>query len=137
MSQRVDAHRAQHVERRQWHRVRLSVPVQFGKVTAKRTGEVCPCTGHSADLSTAGAYVLTGAHRRYASGETLTVSIAIPPASRQVFPFTHLLGSARVIRVERLSSADADRRMGLALSFNQAGMTMLGATLEIPGTPIS
>src|SRR3989338_9471792 len=99
-------------DRRQWQRVKLSVPVQLKRGAVGKGGVLSLYTGATADVSTAGAYVLTGPRGRFSADEILKVSLAVPSALRHGFPFARLMGLCRVARVERLSSADPERQRG-------------------------
>ena len=113
-------------DRRQWHRVKLSVPVQFGKGAASEGQGVCPHTGGTIDLSNGGLYLSTGAGERFVPGEILTVSVEIPWEARGTFPFSRIVGSCRVVRVEEGFEAHG-QQTGLALAFCEDRITLLGA----------
>ncbi len=114
-------------DRRRRHRVKLSVPVQFGKGTAE-VGEVLYfSSGESGDLSTSGVYFTTREPGPFVPGETLAVSIAIPWELRRLFPFSRIVGSGRIIRIEEQPTATKEGHRGVALEFNPSGTTLLGA----------
>ena len=114
------------VERRRQPRVRLSVPVLCGQASGHERGRGLPFTGWSKDLSTEGVYAMLREGAAFAPGEIVAVNVEIPWESRRGFPFSRIAGTARVIRVDKLSAAERDPMWGLALEFCQ-DVTKLGA----------
>lgn len=113
-------------ERRRRHRVKLSVPMQFGKGAGGRGEVLYFSSGQSTNVSTGGVYFTTQEPGPFVSGETLAVSLAIPWELRRLFPFSRIVGSGRILRVDEPTSAEQATR-GVALEFNPVGTTMLGA----------
>ena len=113
-------------DRRQWHRVRLSVRVQFGKHAGSEGQGVCPHTGETISLSSGGLYLSAAGEGTFVPGEILTVSVEIPWEVRGVFPFSRIVGSCRIVRVEE-SSQTQGQKTGLALAFCEDRITLLGA----------
>ncbi len=114
-------------DRRRRNRIKLSVPVQFGKGAAGKGEVLYFSSGQSADLSTGGVYFTTSEPGPFTSGEVLAVSIAVPWELRRLFPFSRIVGSGRVVRIEEQTAASNDGRRGVAVEFNPSATTLLGA----------
>jgi len=114
-------------DRRRRNRIKLSVPVQFGKGASGKGEVLYFSSGQSADLSTSGVYFRTREPGPFAPGEVLAVSIPIPWELRRMFPFSRIVGSGRIIRIEEQAAAGQDGHRGVALEFNPSGTTLLGA----------
>ena len=112
-------------DRRRWRRVRLSVPVQFGKGVEDKEEVLCPYAGETRDLGPGGAYVTLNGANSVARGDLLRVSIAIPWEVRELFPFSRIVGAGRVVRVDELPLSDQGEQTGLALEFCD-NVTILG-----------
>jgi hypothetical protein len=111
---------------RRWPRVKLSIPVQLNRAGGGDSGAV-PCgPGQSRNLSTGGVYVTTKVRDGFAPGEIIRVEIFIPWEARHTFPFSRIVGSCRVVRVDE-RPASGDGAKGLALEFCTHNITMLGA----------
>ena len=115
-------------ERRRQERVRLSAPIRFEDgLREEKEGGSYPYTGHTADLSTAGAYMATVEGGPFVPGQILQVSVAIPWEARRHFPFSRIIGPCRVVRVETLSAEDPQgARWGVGLAFCGERITLLG-----------
>ena len=113
-------------DRRRRHRVKLSVPVQFGKGAGGRGEVMYFSSGQSTNVSTGGVYFTTHEPGPFASGEMLAISVAIPWELRRLFPFSRIVGSGRILRVDEPTIAGQEQR-GVALEFHPAGTTLLGA----------
>ena len=113
-------------DRRRQHRVRLSVPVLFNKSEAWGEERFSSHNGRSKDLSTGGVYLTTSEGEAVSPGELLRVSIAVPRDARRAFPFSRIVGSCRVLRVEVVSSAQGVEK-GLALAFCGGDLQLFGA----------
>ena len=122
------AREPQSYDRRQRRRIKLAVPVRVCRVTAEQGAPSSYYTGLSTDLSPGGVYVTTREGECVVPGEVLTVSIAIPWEARRAFPFSHIMGSSRVIRVEPIETAEGNQT-GLALAFCGDDVTFLGAVV--------
>ena len=116
---------AQEWDSRRWQRVRLSVPVQFGKGTTQGQ-RASACTGLSTDLSPGGVYLTTRKGGSFVPGDIVTVSITVPWEARGVFPFSRIVGPCRVVRTEDVLT-DQGKQHGLALTFCEDRVTLLGA----------
>ena len=114
-------------DRRARHRVDLKVPVQFCPGAVGGVESLSSLNGEASNLSTGGVYLTTGEEGPFTPGDMLTVSIAIPWQLRRTFPFSRLVGSCQVIRVEEFPDAVPVRQWGLALEFCGNRSTMLGA----------
>ncbi len=84
-------------------------------------------SGQSADISTGGGYFTTREPGPFVPGEVLAMSIAVPWELRRIFPFSRIVGSGRIVRVEEQPEAIQDGDRGVALEFNPSGTTLLGA----------
>lgn len=122
------AHGPQGYERRARHRAELAVPVSFARMA--RTGEEGPSVeAKTLNISSGGAYLTTAEPGPFAVGDILSASIEIPRESRRIFPFSRILGSCRVVRVEPIPT-DVGRHWGLALEFMGGQVTLLGAIIS-------
>ena len=119
---------AQEWDSRRWHRVRLGVPVQVSRGTAAQGQRASPWTGLSKDLSPGGVYLTTRKGGSFVPGDIVTVSITVPWEARGVFPFSRIVGPCRVARTEDVST-DQGKQHGLALTFCEDRITLLGAII--------
>ena len=113
-------------DRRQSRRVKLAVPVQFRRASDETAQGVYQDTGWSADISSTGLYLTTGAVGDFASGAILKVSVVIPWELRRTFPFSRVAGWCRVARVEEVPAVHG-ARTGVGLAFCENQITLLGA----------
>ena len=115
---------ARSYDRRRWPRVPMSVPVHVsrtgdgGAVTQRQT--------QSVDLSTGGVYVMTEGDEAFAPGDILKVSVSVPWQARYLFPFSRIVGSCRVVRVDEVPESQG-MRCGAALAFSEENVMRLGA----------
>ena len=117
-------------ERRGQRRIQLSAPMEFGKGSGGKGELIYFSSGRSLDVSTSGVRMVTNEPGPFTPGEILAVSIEIPWETRRVFPFSRILGFARVARVaeeEPLSDEGGPRHV--ALEFCEGETTLLGAIL--------
>lgn len=119
------------VERRQGARIMLEVPAQLNKLAAE-AGVVPAYVGQTVDLSLSGACVRVKAKGPIAPGEVLHVSIGIPWEYRNAFPFSRIVGSCRVARIEEAGGSGQPDEKAVALAFNADQMTFLGAIVAPP-----
>ena len=89
-------------------------------------GVGCRYGGESKDLSTGGVYLSSYSAVHLKKGDILRVSIPIPRESRRRFPFSRVVGLARVVRVRELSAAPQSQ-LGLALEFLGQQIRLFGA----------
>ena len=117
-------------ERRSQRRIQLSAPMEFGKGSGGKGELIYFSSGHSLDVSTSGVRMVTNEPGPFTLGEILAVSIEIPWETRRVFPFSRILGFARVARVieEEPRSEEVGQRH-VAMEFCQGETTLLGAIL--------
>jgi len=87
-------------ERRGQRRIQLSAPVEFGKGSGGKGELMYFSSGQSLDVSTSGVRLVTREPGPFTPGEVLAVSIEIPWETRRVFPFSRIVGFARVLRIE-------------------------------------
>ena len=113
-------------DRRRGARVQLAVPVQMHGVMADAGGVVPRYAGQTVDLSTNGTYVTTGTRRAFAPGEILLVSIGIPWEFRSTFPFSRVVGSCRIVRIDQAGYGEYIQQ-GVGLAFCGDDVTFLGA----------
>ena len=114
-------------DRRARHRVDLKVPVQFCRGAVGEVNGEASIPGQASNLSTGGVYLTTRVGGPFVPGDMLTVSVAIPWQMRRTFPFSRIIGSCQVVRVEALPDAVPARQWGMAVEFCGNRPTMLGA----------
>lgn len=115
----------QRQERRRQRRVILETPVFMRAATED------PYALHEGivkTLSLWGAYCLVPRWRALEPGDSLVLSLTVPPAAYGQFPFSRVAGLGRVVRVEELAdSADAaPARIGVAVALDE-NLTMHAA----------
>lgn len=72
----------------------------------------------TANISVGGAYFKTSDFQRIRVGNVISVSISIPRQLADKFPFSRIVGKARVARVEKPLPQDSTScRQGIALEF--------------------
>ena len=113
-------------DRRRWPRVRLAVPVRLSRGAGGGGGAVSAVLGQSVDISPGGVSLTAEEGGVFVPGEVLTVSVSIPWESRRTFPFSRIVGTSRVVRVEPPGAADLGPRR-FALAFSEGGVTLLGS----------
>lgn len=123
----TDAAPAEFIEKRRGSRVKLTVPVQLRCAVADSAG-ASSLPGHSQDVSPSGVYVRTETIDAIRPGDVVMISLVIPWEARGQVPFSHIVGAARVIRIEEPSRAAGLKGYGVALGFCEDRLTMLGAT---------
>ena len=111
-------------DRRRWPRVKLSVPVQFGKGSGGKGELLYFSAGQSSDIGSNGVLFTPNEPGPFALGEVLALSIAIPWELRRRFPFSRIVGFGRVKRVE-----EGEQRQ-VALEFCENDITLLGAIVN-------
>jgi len=99
------------------------VPAKVRKGTAQE-GLSDPVAAQSADLGTGGVY-LQAAEGAFAPGEFVTVTIEVPWELRRAFPFSRIMATCRVIRVDEPAASGQGK--GVALEFCSEGTTMFGS----------
>lgn len=124
------AHDATFGERRGQRRIQLSAPVEFGKGSGGKGELMYFSSGRSLDVSTSGVRLVTREPGPFTPGEVLAVSIEIPNETRPAFPFSRLVGFARVVRVlEEEPQPEEGGQRYVALKFCEGETKLLGANL--------
>lgn len=95
-------------EKRKFKRLALPVPVELRQTLG--TGKKEASNGICSDISYSGAYIRNINAGNIMPGDNLNIYVSIPRIFTQEFPFSSLIGKARVVRVER---------DGIALEFNE------------------
>ena len=122
------AHGPSFYERRGQRRIQLSVPAEFGKGSGGKGELMYFSSGRSLDVSTSGVRLVTSEPGPFTPGEVLAVSIGIPWETRRVFPFSRIVGFARVVRViEEEPRREEGGQRHVALEFLSHETTLLGA----------
>ncbi len=113
--------------RRRWERIPLAVPVSISyQVAADECGTSSNawCTA----VSVGGMFMMTKDGQAFRPEEILAVSMRIPREARRAFPFSHVAGHCRIVRIEPTVGPEG-RAYGLALAWCEDSMTFLGAML--------
>ncbi|OIO33982.1 MAG: hypothetical protein AUJ70_02050 [Candidatus Omnitrophica bacterium CG1_02_40_15] len=95
-------------EKRKFKRLALPIPVELRQTLESGKKEVN--NGICSNISYSGTYIRNINAGKIMPGDNLNISISIPRIFTQEFPFSSLIGKARVVRVER---------DGIALEFNE------------------
>lgn len=90
-------------EKRKFKRLKLSLPVQLRQFLNDGKEEVN--NGVSSNISYSGVYIKDINAAGMIPGNSLNISILIPRAFAKEFPFSRLIGKAKVIRTEGGSAA--------------------------------
>ena len=114
--------------RRRGPRVGLSVPVHVSKQAGESGGAVSRYMAQSTNLSAGGVYLILSEGGTFVPGELVHVSITVPWEARRAFPFSRIVGSSRVVRVED-ASATQERGKGVALAFCERHVRLFGAVV--------
>ncbi len=113
--------------RRRWQRIPLAVPVSISYQVAadeRGTSSNAWCTA----VSAGGLFMITKDEQPLMPEEILAVSMHIPREARRAFPFSHVTGCCRIVRIDRQAWWKG-RAHGLALAWCEDSMTFLGAVL--------
>lgn len=121
------------VERRQFRRAEVQVPVALRPMNPPSTDHDSLITGQVKNVSLSGVYCYTKSPCALKPGERVTCSVAIPPEQTRHFPFTRLVGSGWVVRVDPIpmgrragDNPIEEELLGLAVAFTP-DVTALGA----------
>lgn len=95
-------------EKRKFKRLDLTVPVRLRQALNNEKEEVG--NGTSSNISYSGAYIRDINAGSIMPGDNLNIVISVPRVFTKEFPFSSLIGKARVVRIER---------DGIALEFNE------------------
>ncbi len=90
-------------EKRKFKRLGLSLPVKLRQ--ALSDGKEKTSNGISSNISYGGVYIKDINAAGMMPGDTLGISILVPRAFTKEFPFSRLIGKARVVRAEGNSAA--------------------------------
>ncbi|PIQ83998.1 MAG: hypothetical protein COV75_04340 [Candidatus Omnitrophica bacterium CG11_big_fil_rev_8_21_14_0_20_63_9] len=116
--------------RRRFPRVKLAVPVQIGRRGQAAAGGVSKQAVASIEVSPGGLYVTTEEGERFVLGEIVAVSLIIPWQLRNLFPFSRIVGSCRVVRVDTAATPNAAGKQAVALAFCEQHTTCLGSNMS-------
>lgn len=126
----ADEHGPAFGERRGQRRIQLSAPMEFGKGSGGKGELIYFSSGQSLDVSTSGVRFVTQEPGPFESGEVLAVSLEIPNETRPAFPFSRLVGFARVVRVlEEEPQPEEGGQRYVALKFCEGETKFVGANL--------
>jgi hypothetical protein len=114
-------------DRRQWPRLKLSVPVQFGKGSGGKGELLYFSAGESLNIGSNGVLFATNEPGPFELGEILALSIAIPWEARRKFPFSRIVGFGRIRRVEEEPRTEQVSQRRVALEFCEGETMLLGA----------
>lgn len=115
-------------DRRRGGRVALTVPVDVYQGIGAGSGFVSRFSGESTNLSVDGTYVHVPRGARFVPGELVRFSITVPTELRRHFPFSRIIGTSRVVRVDEHADTPGSAT-GLALAFCEGAVTMLAAII--------
>ena len=120
------------VERRQFRRAEIDVPVSIRAVSPQQPSQPT-ITGQVKNLSLSGVYCYTTSPCALKPGESVSCTVAIPPEQARLFPFTRIAGRGWVVRMDPILSGrragenpTTDMLIGLAVAFTP-DVTALGA----------
>lgn len=118
-------------DRRRNNRVRLKVPVQLSVSTGAGAHGVSMHThgGQTNDMAAGGIFVTTREEGLFLPGDLVRLTITIPEEARRVVPFSRIVGSARVVRIEPATLESGEAGQGMALAFCGNDTTFLGAIM--------
>lgn len=104
-------------EKRKHRRLNLALPIEVKKLEAP--DEVMFEQAQTSNLSLGGAYFKTQVWKDVRPQEGVYVSISVPRDVSKDFPFSRLVGKARIVRVEMLLENKVDRlaKQGIAIEF--------------------
>jgi hypothetical protein len=89
------------IEKRKTKRLGLSLPMKLRRVTGDGKEETIE--GVTSDVSYNGAYVINIDLKNIKPNDNLHISISIPRDEARDFPFSRIMGKARVVRAEKES----------------------------------
>ncbi len=110
------------VERRRHRRAELPVSVTL-RPAGKDPSSAPQIVGESKDIGLAGAYIKVKAPFQLPVGTTVSYSVDIPASQQRQFPFTRLLGTGWIVRVD---SEPDGKDVGVAIAF-PSNATVLSA----------
>lgn len=118
-------------DRRRNNRVRLKVPVHLSTSAGTGAHGVSTHTygGETTDMGAGGIFVTTREEGLFLPGDLVRLTIMIPEEARRVVPFSRIVGSARVVRIEQAKLTTGEPGQGIALAFCGDDTTFLGAIM--------
>jgi len=90
---------AEFVEKRQFKRLDLSLPMMLRRVSG--SGKDNEQEGVTLNVSYNGAYVADIEIKNIKAQDTLRISLSVPRDDARDFPFSRLTGKAKVVRVDK------------------------------------
>lgn len=107
-------------ERRSHERLDIVLPIEVRRRGKEIAGEMIFEEAKTVNLSFGGVYFKTSFRKPIDLGEDVSVSISVPREKLRFFPFSRLVGRARIIRVEDLpgNALDPLAKQGIALEFS-------------------
>ncbi len=96
------------VEKRRFRRLGLSLPAKIRRISSDGKEEIQD--GATINVSFNGAYVVDVKLKDIRPEDELIISLSVPRDDARDFPFSRLIGKARVVRIEE---------QGIALEFNE------------------
>jgi hypothetical protein len=104
-----------HFERRKHRRLDLSLLVEGRR---QKQGREIFERARTTDISMGGAYFKTSMWQGIKVDDVISVSVSIPRQFAHKFPFSRIVGKARVVRVDKvLSQEGTSSAQGIALEF--------------------
>lgn len=91
------------VEKRRSKRLGLSLPMKLRLVTEKGRGEAVE--GITSNVSYEGAYIRNIDLKNIKPNDSLHISLSVPRDEARDFPFSRIIGGARVVRAENEACA--------------------------------
>jgi hypothetical protein len=86
------------VEKRRTKRLDLSLPMKLRRVTEEGKGDVIE--GITSDVSYDGARVININLKNIKPNDSLHITLSVPRDEARDFPFSRIVGNARVVRAE-------------------------------------
>lgn len=105
-------------ERRKHRRLSIALPMEVRKL--EDAGEVMFEQAKTSNISLGGAYLKTRVWKDMRPQEGVYVSISVPRDVSKDFPYSRLVGKARIVRVEMLLENKVDRlaKQGIGIEFS-------------------
>jgi len=87
------------VEKRRFKRLDLSLPTELRRLSEEGKGE--SGEGKTLNVSYNGAYVINISLKNIKPNDILNISLSVPRDEARDFPFSRIVGKARVVRVDK------------------------------------
>lgn len=122
-------------ERRSHERLDIVLPIEVRMRREEMVGEMMFEEAKTVNLSLGGVYFRTSFRKPIDVGEDVSVSVSIPRGKFRFFPFSRLVGRARVVRVEDLpgNALDPLAKQGIALEFSGDLISLLRGVQQFDG----